>query len=115
VKPSGDAAWNDLIATTSTLVARSFADAVERWVLPLGAGEIVVTGGGASNRFLMTSLESRLATLPVRSGRDVGIDPDAKEAIAFAGLAWAHVNRIPGNIPDATGAHGPRVLGSWTP
>jgi len=51
----------------------------------------------------------------VVTGEVLGIDPDSKEALAFAALAWAHVHGIPGNIPEATGATGPRVLGSFTP
>jgi anhydro-N-acetylmuramic acid kinase len=43
------------------------------------------------------------------------VDPEAKEAVAFALLAWAHLRGIPANLPSATGATGPRVLGSLTP
>jgi anhydro-N-acetylmuramic acid kinase len=54
--------------------------------------------------------------LPVSAdARALGIDPAAKEAVAFATLAWAHVHRLPGNVPEATGAAGARVLGSFTP
>jgi anhydro-N-acetylmuramic acid kinase len=115
VQPRTDDEWNDLIATTSTLVVRSIRDALQRWALPLGVGEVVVTGGGASNGFLMHGLRQSLAPIPLRSGTEVGIDSDAKEAIAFAGLAWAHMMKMPGNVPEATGAHGPRLLGSLTP
>jgi anhydro-N-acetylmuramic acid kinase len=48
-------------------------------------------------------------------GTALGIDPAAKEALAFAVLAWAHVHGVPGNVPEATGARGPRVLGCHTP
>lgn len=108
-------AWPDLIATLTEFTARTIADAVHRWVLPRGADEVVVSGGGANNPVLMQRLRELLAPLPVVDGRSVGFDTDAKEAIAFAGLAWAHVHRIPGNVPEATGAEGPRVLGSFTP
>jgi anhydro-N-acetylmuramic acid kinase len=115
VRPRTDDEWNDLIATTSAMVVRSISDALRRWVLPLGIGEVVVTGGGASNGYLMHGLRQSLAPIPLRSGTEVGIDADAKEAIAFAGLAWAHMMKMPGNVPEATGAHGPRLLGSLTP
>jgi anhydro-N-acetylmuramic acid kinase len=49
------------------------------------------------------------------TGETLGIDPDSKEALAFAALAWAHVNGVPGNIPEATGSTGLRILGSYTP
>jgi anhydro-N-acetylmuramic acid kinase len=51
----------------------------------------------------------------VVDGTTLGVDPDAKEAVAFAVLAWAHLRGIPANVPAATGAAGPRVLGSFTP
>jgi anhydro-N-acetylmuramic acid kinase len=51
----------------------------------------------------------------VVDGAALGVDPEAKEALAFALLAWAHVHGIPANAPGATGAAGRRVLGSYTP
>jgi anhydro-N-acetylmuramic acid kinase len=113
--PATDQEWADLIATLTALTARSIADAIRRWVLPRGADEVIVTGGGASNPTLMRWLADAIAPLPVQPGSAVGIDPDAKEAIAFAALAWAHVMKLPGNVPEATGSSGPRVLGSFTP
>jgi anhydro-N-acetylmuramic acid kinase len=53
--------------------------------------------------------------LPVTTGDAAGIDADAKEAIAFAALAWAHIHGLAGNVPEVTGASGPRRLGSRTP
>ena len=107
--------WNDLIATLTALTARTIADAVTRWALPLGVDEVVVTGGGASNPVLLRLLAEALAPRPVIGGRSAGIDPDAKEAIAFAALAWAHAMGLAGNVPGVTGASGPRILGSRTP
>lgn len=107
--------WADIIATLTMFTVRTVVAAVDRWILPLGADEMIVTGGGARNPVLMRWLAEALAPLPVRSGEEVGIDPEAKEAIAFAGLAWAFTQGLPGNVPAATGAAGGRVLGSWTP
>jgi anhydro-N-acetylmuramic acid kinase len=112
---AGDVAWNDLAATLTEFTVRTIADAVRRWVLPLGAAELVVTGGGARNPRIVQGLAAALAPLPVRTGEAIGIDPDAKEALAFAALAWAHAHGVAGNVPEATGASGPRVLGSRTP
>jgi anhydro-N-acetylmuramic acid kinase len=108
-------AWDDLVATLTEFAVRTIVDAIRRWVMPRGADEVVVTGGGANNPVVMERLRVLLAPLPVLDGRAVGIHPDAKEAIAFAGLAWAHAQGVPGNVPEATGASGPRVLGSFTP
>ncbi len=114
-QPAGERAWADLVATLTAFTARTIADSVHRWVLPRGADELVVTGGGARNPALMDMLREQLRPLPVFSGQEIGIDPDAKEALAFAALAWAHAHGIAGNVPSATGASGPRQLGSLTP
>ncbi|HZD05437.1 MAG TPA: anhydro-N-acetylmuramic acid kinase [Longimicrobiales bacterium] len=108
--------WRDLLATLVHFTARTVADAYGRWLEPLGVDEVVLTGGGARNPGLVRLLREELAPLPVLTGADaLGMDPDAREAAAFAVLAWAHLRGIPANIPGATGASGPRVLGSWTP
>jgi anhydro-N-acetylmuramic acid kinase len=119
-----DAGWADLLATLTRFTARSVGDALRRWVVPLGLDEVVLTGGGASNPTLVRHIREELADLgdtaesplPVSVGAEaLGMDPDAREAAAFALLAWAHLRGIPGNIPSVTGASGPRVLGSFTP
>jgi anhydro-N-acetylmuramic acid kinase len=113
----GDKSENarDIVATLTELTARSVADSIARWLGGREVGEILVTGGGARNRTLMERIAAMVAPIPVLSGAERGVHPDAKEAIVFAALAWAHVKHIPGNVPAATGAAGPRVLGSYTP
>jgi anhydro-N-acetylmuramic acid kinase len=59
----------------------------------------------------MAALATALAPVPVRSLAEVGLDPDAKEAVAFAVLANETLFGRAGNVPGATGASGPRVLG----
>jgi anhydro-N-acetylmuramic acid kinase len=115
LQPEGDRDWLDLVATLTELTARSIADAYGRWLIPRGLEEVVVTGGGALNPTLLGRIRALLDPLPVHDGTVLGIDPEAKEAIAFAVLAWAHWYGIPANVPAATGAEGPRVLGSFTP
>jgi anhydro-N-acetylmuramic acid kinase len=115
VRPEGEEEWADLIATLTALTAQSIVRAYRRWVLPRGADEVFVSGGGARNPVLFGMLAKELAPLPVYPGERLGVDPDAKEAVAFAALAWAHVRGIPGNVPEATGAAGARILGSYTP
>ncbi|MGQ0560326.1 MAG: anhydro-N-acetylmuramic acid kinase [Gemmatimonadota bacterium] len=107
--------WDGLIATLTALTARTITDAIKRWVVPQGVDEVIVTGGGSRNEVLMRIIRQQLEPLPVHTGAVLGVDPDAKEAVAFAALAWAHVKRVPANVPEATGAQGPRVLGSYTP
>lgn len=115
VSPEGDQDWLDLLATLTELTARSIADAYERWILPRGIQEVVLTGGGARNATLVRRLGELLAPIPVLEGGVLGVDPEAKEALAFAVLAWAHYAGVPANAPGATGAAGPRILGSFTP
>ncbi|HVH13282.1 MAG TPA: anhydro-N-acetylmuramic acid kinase [Longimicrobium sp.] len=115
VAPEGDQDWMDLTATLTELTARTVADAYARWVIPRGVDEVVLTGGGARNPVLADRIRALLHPLPVLDGSALDVDPDAKEAVAFAVLAWAHLKGIPANLPSATGAAGPRVLGSFTP
>jgi anhydro-N-acetylmuramic acid kinase len=90
--------------------------AYERFLPAGGVDEVVLTGGGARNPALAEGLAAALAPIPVRVGPEaLGMDPDAREAAAFALLAWAHGAGAPGNAPAVTGAEGPRVLGSRTP
>ena len=113
--PEGDRDWLDLVATLTELTARSVADAHRRWLAPRGTAELVVTGGGARNPTLLGRIRALLDPVPVLDGSVLGVDGDAKEALAFAVLAWAHLHGIPSNAPAATGAAGARVLGSFTP
>jgi len=112
---SPDRGWPDLLATLTALTAWSIGDSYRRWVLPRGVDEVFLMGGGARNPSLFSAIASELSPVPVRSGEALGMDPDAREAAAFALLAWAHLKGVPANVPEATGSRGPRVLGSWTP
>ena len=102
----------DLIATATALTAATIALGVERFA-PL-AGEMIVSGGGVHNRQLMAQLEAFLPTWHIQSSADFGVDPDAKEAIAFAILAYRTWKRQSGNLPSATGARRAVVLGKVT-
>jgi anhydro-N-acetylmuramic acid kinase len=116
VAPANAEAWGVFISTLTELSARSIADAIRRWVMPRGVDEIIVTGGGARNTELVARIGRQLPGIPLHAdSRALGIDPAAKEALAFAALAWAHVHRLTGNIPEATGAAGARLLGCFTP
>jgi anhydro-N-acetylmuramic acid kinase len=100
----------DLLATLTRFVAEAVAAGLRRHV-PEPLGELLVSGGGARNRTLMDALGAACSPLPVRSLASAGIDPDAKEAVAFALLANETLFGRPGNLPRATGAAGLRVLG----
>jgi anhydro-N-acetylmuramic acid kinase len=81
----------------------------------MGVAEVVVTGGGALNPTLMSRIRALVAPLPVLEGDVLGIGVTEKEALAFGVLAWAHIMGIPASEAGATGASGPRILGSYTP
>lgn len=108
-------AWCDLVATLTAFTARSIAEAYRAWVLPRGLDEVFLVGGGANNPALVQAIKEGLDPVQVKNGMELGVDPDAREALAFAFLAWAHAHGIAGNIPSVTGAAAPRVLGSMTP
>jgi anhydro-N-acetylmuramic acid kinase len=101
-----------LIATSTELTARTIADAIGRRG---GIREVLASGGGVHNRYLMRRLRELLPHLAVTTTADHGIDPDAKEAIAFAILAHEFIQRRPGNIPSATGARHAVLLGKDSP
>jgi anhydro-N-acetylmuramic acid kinase len=107
--------WPDLLATLTKLTAWSVGDSYRRWVVPKGVDEVVLTGGGAHNPTLVKAITEEVAPLRVRGKEALGMDPSAREAAAFAVLAWAHLVGLPANAPEATGADGPRLLGSYTP
>ena len=109
------AAWANLLATFTAFTARSIGDAYRRWVIPRGVDEVILTGGGARNPALVKAIRAELGGIAVEGEAALGMSPDAREAAAFAVLAWAHLLGAPANVPEATGAEGPRVLGSLTP
>ena len=100
----------DLIATATEFTARSIAAAI-----PRGIRELIAAGGGVHNRQIMRRLAELLPGIDVMSSANFGIDPDAKEAIAFAVLAYEFVRGLPSNLPSATGARRSVVLGKSSP
>ena len=109
-----DAAAADIVATATLLTARSIADAYRRF-LPEPVSEVLLSGGGARNPALVAAIRAELRDREVRAFSDVFFDGEAKDAVAFAFLGWLHHRGRPGNVPGATGARGPRILGKRTP
>ena len=106
----------DLIATAAELTARSIAMSIECSTGDWKIRQTIVSGGGAHNRFLMKRLRQLLANLGIemKNSAEFGVDPDAKEAVAFAVLAYQTFERMTSNLPSATGARHPVVLGKVT-
>jgi anhydro-N-acetylmuramic acid kinase len=104
----------DLVASAVSLTARSVALALDRFV-PEPVQELVLSGGGARNPALVEAIAGAVGPRRVVRFDDLFFDGEAKEAVAFAFLGCLHLAGAPGNVPRATGARGPRILGTRTP
>ncbi len=114
IKACGRREKRDILATATALTARSISGAIKQFVLPLGGfGEFVVAGGGAKNGTFMKLLSEELKPLglKLRHSQEFGLPSEAKEAVAFALMAYETWNRRPSNVPSATGAKRLAVLG----
>jgi anhydro-N-acetylmuramic acid kinase len=106
--------FENLLKTACLFTATTIADAIRRFLDPFPE-ELIVSGGGVHNATVMALLRQPLGDLPVRTSDELGVPAGAKEAIAFALLAAATLDGLPSNVPAATGAKRPVVLGSITP
>lgn len=105
----------DILATLTESVAASIADAWKRFVAPHhAAARLIVSGGGALNPQLLKRLERRFESVPLRTSDDYGLPAVAREALAFAVLGNETLCQRPSNVPGATGAHRPVILGNLT-
>ncbi len=105
---------DDLVATVTELTAWSIADAYEQYILPrYKASELIAGGGGSYNRTLMDRISKRLAPygVTVKTQEDLGLNSDAKEAVAFALLADRCVRGLPNTLTSVTGACRQTVMG----
>jgi anhydro-N-acetylmuramic acid kinase len=108
----------DALATATALTAETIAQSYKRFVFPKmkSAVDYIVSGGGARNHTLMAMLAQRLAPLgcELAASEQFGLPVEAKEAAAFALLAWQTWHHLPGNVPAATGATRAVILGQLT-
>lgn len=109
----------DALATATALTAETIAGSYKRFArraMKGGAVDYIVSGGGARNRTLMAMLARRLGPMgcELAVSEDFGMPAEAKEAAAFALLAWQTWHRRAGNVPAATGAARGAVLGQVT-
>jgi len=103
----------DIITTATELTAGTIADALQFTSTPLNkVDELIVSGGGAHNKFLMRSLTEKFGSSDVLFSDNYGILVDAKEATCFAVLANETIHGNPTNLPSVTGASRQTVLGS---
>ena len=104
----------DIVATAVSLTARSIAGSYERFIAE-PVSEVFLSGGGAKNPALVRAITEAVAPREVKDFDATFFDGEAKEAVAFALLGYLHLMGRPGNVPTATGASGPRILGKRTP
>jgi anhydro-N-acetylmuramic acid kinase len=119
---------NDLIRAATIFTALSVVDALNRFVLrKTNIHQVIVSGGGANNPLILAQLAAALAqqAAPLQGNRTpsapsgieilpssvLGVPTDAKEAYAFGLLAYETWHRRASNLPSATGAHAPAILG----
>ena len=102
----------DIVRTATVFTALSIADAFRRLILPrTDVDELIVTGGGAKNPLIMAQLAAAIPGIEIIPPTHFGVPPEAKEAFAFAALAYETYQGRPSNVPSATGARHPVVLG----
>lgn len=109
----------DAIATATALTAESIGDAFHRWVNPLtkrNPVDFIVSGGGAHNGYLLKALTILLRNYncTLTTSEALSLPASMKEAAAFALLAYQTWHHQPGNLPSATGASRPAILGQIT-
>lgn len=109
----GAARPEDLLHTATRSVARAAAEALARWGGEAGLTAVHVCGGGLHNRALVAALEEEFG-LRVASTAELGVDPDAREALVFACLGAAAVLELPLTRPGVTGAAAGRVPGKFS-
>jgi len=103
----------DMVATAAALTVESIARAYEQF-LNRRIDRVILSGGGARNPALTSRLRKRIAPVPLSIELETGISVEAKEAAAFAILGYCTLRGRPSNVPSATGAKLPAVLGKIT-
>ena len=103
----------DVQATLCELTTITIADALH--ATQPDTARVLVCGGGVHNAFLLARIAAQLPGVQIESTARYGLDPDMVEAMGFAWLARETLAGRPGNLPEVTGARGPRVLGAIHP
>ena len=106
----------DILCTLTHLTALSIAKAYRRFVLPdNNISTVLFSGGGTKNEFLMELIRAELSGLEIKTTDEFGVPSSAREAMSFAILGNETLSGRPSNVPEATGATHPAILGSITP
>ena len=103
----------DIQASLTELTARTIIDAIYNYYPE--TERIILCGGGTHNQYLRERIEKLSSKIPLCDTQRYGITPDWVEAVAFAWLAYACLNKIPANEPAVTGANSRVILGAIYP
>jgi anhydro-N-acetylmuramic acid kinase len=102
----------DLVRAATLFTSLSIVDALDRFVLPkTRIHQLIVSGGGARNPLILAQLSAALPQMEVLPSSCLGVPEHGKEAFAFAILAYETFHGRPSNLPSATGAARPAILG----
>jgi anhydro-N-acetylmuramic acid kinase len=103
---------NDLIRAATVFTALSIVDALNHFVLPkTKIHQLIISGGGSHNPLILAQLAAALPRIEILRSSEIGVPEDAKEAFAFSLLAYETFHQRPSNVPSATGARRPAILG----
>jgi len=103
---------NDLVRAATVFTSLSIVDALNRFVLPkTKIHQLIVSGGGAQNPLILGQISAALPRIQIVPSSELGVPEYAKEAFAFALLAYETFHGRPSNLPSATGARRPAILG----
>ena len=103
---------NDLIRAATIFTALSIVDALNRFVLPkTKIQQLIVSGGGSHNPLILGQISAALPKIQILPSSELEVPEDAKEAFAFALLTYETFHQRPSNVPSATGARRPAILG----
>jgi anhydro-N-acetylmuramic acid kinase len=103
---------NDLIRAATVFTSLSIVDALNRFVLrKTKIQQLVISGGGSHNPLIVGQLAAAIPQIEILRSSELGVSEDAKEAFAFALMAYETFHQRPSNVPSATGARRPAILG----
>src|SRR5260370_23035292 len=102
---------NDLLRAGTIFTALSIVDALNRFVLPkIKIQQLIVSGGGSHNPLILGQISAALPKIQIVPSSHLQLPEDAKEAFAFALLAYETFHQRPSNVPSASGARRPAIL-----
>jgi anhydro-N-acetylmuramic acid kinase len=114
LKLCGRAKKEDIVATATALTARTIAQSIQKFLTVQSATsyhDLIISGGGSRNPTLVGMVRAAVPNLEVKTSDTYGLPAEAKEAVAFAVLAYQTWHKLPSSISSATGADYPAVLG----